>query len=74
MPAPIERDRQLVDRAHEGILVCQDGRLTFANPAALALLGAARPDELVGTSIVNCFPEDVRAEIIRPKFSSLAIG
>lgn len=42
------RYRTLVDASPEAILVCRTGHITFANPAAAALLQAEDQDSLIG--------------------------
>lgn len=42
------RYRALVESAPDGICVLVDGRIVFANAAALRIWGASRPEELVG--------------------------
>ncbi len=46
--APEPTYRQVIEQAATAILVQQDGAVILANPAALALLGAATPGDLVG--------------------------
>jgi len=46
------RFRSLVETAPDGIFVQGDGRFRYLNPATLRLLGAARPDDLLGTDIL----------------------
>ncbi|MEZ5445529.1 MAG: PAS domain S-box protein [Gammaproteobacteria bacterium] len=46
-----ERYRQLVELSPDAILVLQHDRITFANPAALQLLGARRPSEVIGEGL-----------------------
>ncbi|MFQ5576448.1 MAG: ATP-binding protein [Anaerolineae bacterium] len=43
-----ERYRRLVEFSPDAVLVHAEGKFVFANPAAVTLLGAAGPDELVG--------------------------
>jgi len=43
-----ERYRQLVNVSPDGIVVCSQGRIVFANPAAVRLAGAQSKDELIG--------------------------
>jgi PAS domain S-box-containing protein len=50
-----ERYRRLVDISPYGILVVQDGRIAFVNPAALTLMGAERPEDLLGKSPFDLF-------------------
>lgn len=44
------RYRLLVDHSPDGILVICEDKIVFANPALLTLLGAERPDQLIGRS------------------------
>ncbi|MCG3145254.1 MAG: Adaptive-response sensory-kinase SasA [Gammaproteobacteria bacterium] len=46
-----ERYRQLVELSPDAILVLQHDRITFANPAALQLLGARRASEVIGEGL-----------------------
>jgi two-component system, cell cycle sensor histidine kinase and response regulator CckA len=45
--------RLLVERLPDGVLVNCEGRIAFANPAALKVLGADRPDELLGKAALD---------------------
>jgi len=60
--------RELIERLPDAISVWHDGRLIYANPALVALLGATSADEFVGwtgpqmESVIH--PED--REILRP--------
>ena len=62
-----ERFRTLVDSAPEGIFVQADGRFLFVNPALARMLGAEKPEELVGTDLMERmapeFHEAIRARI-----------
>jgi PAS domain S-box-containing protein len=46
-----------------GIFVQTDGRFAYANPAACAVFGAERPEDLVGSPVLDRFPPDVREHI-----------
>lgn len=46
-----DRYQQLVELAPDGIIVHESGRVTFANAAALRMVGAARSDQVVGHPI-----------------------
>ena len=48
-----ERYRHLIEQSPDGYMVHCDGRIVFANTAALKLLGANRPDQLVGTPYLD---------------------
>jgi PAS domain S-box-containing protein len=45
--------RSLLEAAPEGIFVQSEGRFTFLNPAMLRLLGATRPEDLLGTEFIE---------------------
>jgi len=47
-----ERYRRLVELSPDAIVVHQEGRFTYLNPAALTLWGAATPNDLLGKSIL----------------------
>ncbi|MFC5649128.1 PAS domain S-box protein [Paenibacillus solisilvae] len=53
-----ERYRVLIESSPEPIVVYQGDRVTFVNPAAVSLMGAARPEELVGQPITRFLQQD----------------
>jgi PAS domain S-box-containing protein len=58
------RYRELVENAPLGIFVVQDNRVVFANAAAAALHGAARPAALCGTDVYEWLNEaDLRTVV-----------
>jgi diguanylate cyclase (GGDEF)-like protein/PAS domain S-box-containing protein len=50
------RYRTLVELAPDAIWIHSGGKITFLNPAALRLFGAATAEELIGTPAVKRFP------------------
>jgi PAS domain S-box-containing protein len=52
--------KQLVDSSPDGILVVRNSRIEFANPAALKLVGAATPNEVLGRSPFDVLHTDHR--------------
>ena len=62
-----ERFRTLVDSAPEGIFVQAENRFLFVNPALARMLGAEKPEELVGADLMDRmapeFHEAIRARI-----------
>ncbi len=48
-----ERYRRLVDSTPDGIVVVEDGRIAFANASAARLVRVERPEDLVGTPILD---------------------
>jgi PAS domain S-box-containing protein len=53
-----ERYRSLVEMAHDAILILEDERIRYCNPAGLALLGAASLEALLGKPIGPFFHPD----------------
>ena len=58
-----ERYRLLVETSPDPIFLHQVGRFVFLNPAACKLLGAARPDELIGRPITEVIHPDYHASV-----------
>lgn len=52
------RYANLVRNAHDGILVHAGGRFLFVNPAAQRILGAHRPGDLLGRSVLDFIHRD----------------
>jgi two-component system, NarL family, sensor histidine kinase UhpB len=50
-----DRYRQLVDQSPDGIFLTQATRITFVNQAAVRLLGAIGPEQVVGRSLFDLF-------------------
>lgn len=48
-----ERYRVLVEASPEAIIVHVDGTIVFANPTALHMIGATRPEQLLGQSVFD---------------------
>ena len=59
-----ERFRTLVEWTPEANVVHRDGRIVYANPAALRLFGAATPEQLVGQPIVALIDPDSREHLL----------
>lgn len=55
-----ERYRLLVDKSPYAIGVHQDGKLVFANPAAVRLFGAPTADKMIGRSIMELVSPETR--------------
>ncbi len=59
-----ERYRNLVELSPDGIVVHQNNRFVFVNPAGLASLGAASLEEVVGQSVLERIHPDYRAKAV----------
>ena len=57
------RFRSLVENAPDGIYVQTKGTLRYANPAALRILGAGSPDQLIGRSFLERIHPDFREQV-----------
>lgn len=61
-----DRYRLLVDFSPDAIMIHQQGKFVYVNPATLALLGAATPDDLLGKPILEFVHPDYW-EIVRTR-------
>ena len=59
------RYRNLIEAAPEAVLVHAGGRFVFANPAGAALLGLARPEDLVGRLVLDFVHPSQHSEVQR---------
>jgi PAS domain S-box-containing protein len=59
----MDRYRRLVETSPDGILIVEDERIAFVNPAAVDLFGAHGPDQLVGQSLVALLAAESQAGI-----------
>jgi len=62
-----ERYRLLVESMPEGVLIHQDGRVEFVNPAAARLFGAASPSELIGRHVLDFMHTDNRGDAMKKR-------
>jgi PAS domain S-box-containing protein len=68
-----ERFRRLVEHAPDGILILRGTELQYANPAFVALVGAASPAELAGRSVADLLQPDHAAQF-RERLAALREG
>ncbi|MCX7010938.1 MAG: PAS domain S-box protein, partial [Kiritimatiellaeota bacterium] len=66
-----ERYRCIVETLPDAIIIHRDGRYLYANPAALRLFGAATPEHLLGTPVMERIHPDFRERILQ---RILAVG
>jgi PAS domain S-box-containing protein len=57
--------RSLVELLPDGLIIHCEGRIVFANTAAVKLLGASKPEDLYGRSPVDLVYPDDRAQVTR---------
>src|SRR5215212_5723551 len=58
-----ERYRRLVELSPDAIVVHQEGKFTYLNPAALELWGATTPNDLIGKSVLQVVHPDYRHHV-----------
>ena len=72
----MERYRRLVDASPDGILIVDDDRIAFVNPAAVSLFGAHDAAQVIGRSIVDCLDADgsdgLRNRLLRARMGEVA--
>ncbi|HJQ97225.1 MAG TPA: PAS domain S-box protein [Candidatus Polarisedimenticolaceae bacterium] len=59
-----ERYRRLVDLSPDGVLIIQQGKVVFVNPAGVKLLGARDESEIVGRGLLDFVHPDERAHVM----------
>ena len=69
----MERYRRLVESSPDGILIVEDERIAFVNPAAVDLFGANGPDELSGRSLFDLLDAESHGSV-REHVSSWRAG
>ena len=69
----MERYRRLVESSPDGILIVEDERIAFVNPAAVGLFGANGPDQLLGRSLLDLFHAENHG-IVREHFLEWQAG
>jgi PAS domain S-box-containing protein len=70
---PHDRHRRMVELSPDGILVVQDQRVVFVNPAAVRLFGATVPEQVLGKSVFDVFHPHSH-QVIRQRVRSLLSG
>ncbi len=68
-----ERYRELVELSPEGVLINQDDRIVFVNPAALRLFGASDSRQILGRSPFEIFHPDFHP-VIRERIEQVLAG
>jgi PAS domain S-box-containing protein len=55
--------QRLVERSPDGIVVSRTGTVVYANPAAARLVGAATPDQVLGTPVLHLCTGECRDRV-----------
>ena len=55
-----ERYRRLVESCPDAMFITSDGTIVFANPAAVSLIGASSPVDLIGKSLLDFIDSNFR--------------
>ena len=58
-----ERFRLLVENAPDSVLLVKKGRLSYMNPAALALIGATSDEQMIGHEVIGIIHPRCREEV-----------
>jgi PAS domain S-box-containing protein len=58
-----ERYRQLVEISPDAVIIHQEGKITYLNPAAMSLLGAKDANELLGKPVLDTIHPDYRDNV-----------
>ena len=68
-----ERYRLLIDHAPDAILVHQQGRVAFANPACLRLFGAKDESQLLGKNVFDLVHPEYR-DVVQHRYQQIVSG
>ncbi len=60
-----ERYRQLVEISPDAIIIHQEGKITYLNPAALTLFGAKNAHEILGKNVLETVHTDYRDAVLK---------
>lgn len=60
-----ERYRRLVESSPDGIAVYQDGKFVYANAAGLKIIGASKPEDILGRSVLDVVHPEFHEETMR---------
>jgi diguanylate cyclase (GGDEF)-like protein/PAS domain S-box-containing protein len=69
-----ERYRRLVELCPDPILVHCDGKVVYANPATVELAGATTAEDLLGRSVLDFVPLELRAGVVERTQTTLETG
>jgi len=58
-----ERYRQLVEISPDAVIIHQEGKITYLNPAALAMLGVMDSNEILGKNVLEIIHPDYREAV-----------
>jgi len=65
--------RRLIESSPDGMLIIRDGRIAYANPAVVRIVGATSPDQIVGKTTFELL--DVRSHaLLRERRAQLLAG
>ncbi|HJX56015.1 MAG TPA: PAS domain S-box protein [Methanoregula sp.] len=55
-----DRYRKLVEISPDAVLLHQEGKIIYANPATFRLLGASHSDEIIGKNVLDFIPDSFK--------------
>ena len=58
-----ERYRKLVEISPDSVILHQEGKIIYLNPAAVTLIGATSPDEIIGKNVLDYIQTDFREAV-----------
>jgi PAS domain S-box-containing protein len=68
-----ERYRYLAEWSPDAIMVYRKGKILYANPAGVRLLGAKAADELIGNDLVDVV-DPAERDLVRERLNQAALG
>jgi PAS domain S-box-containing protein len=59
-----DKYRKLVEISPDAVIIHQEGKISYVNPAAFKLLGALNPDEIIGKNVLEFIHPDFRESVM----------
>jgi PAS domain S-box-containing protein len=60
-----DKYRKLVEISPDAVIIHQEGKISYVNPAAFKLLGASQPDEIIGKNVLDSIHPDFHDPVMK---------
>ena len=60
-----DKYRKLVEISPDAVIIHQEGIISYVNPAAVKLLGASQPDEIIGKNVLDSIHPDFHDSVMK---------
>jgi PAS domain S-box-containing protein len=60
-----DKYRKLVEISPDAVIIHQEGKISYINPAGVKLLGASQPDEIIGKNVLDSIHPDFHDSVMK---------